>query len=415
VDPVRKDSLYFHHDFRRLWIGDTVSQFGVFVGQTVLPLLAATVLAATPFEMGVLTAAETAAFLLIGLPAGVWVDRVRRRPLMLGADFARAALMLTIPIAWWGGWLTLAQLLVVALLVGVGTVFFDIAYQSYLPSLVGREHIAEGNAKLQASQSVAQVVGPGIGGPLAQLAGAANAVLFTGLGFLTSALCLLRITRPEPEPERHESPRLLPQIAEGLRFVFGNRALRAITLTTATGNLTNGAFWAVSVLFLTRTVGLGATGFGVVMAFSGTGGVLGALTAGKLNTRIGQARSIWLVPLLTWPALLLVPLAAHGWRVGFAAAGLAVFGYGVITYNIAQVSYRQVICPDRLLGRMNASVRFVVWGVTPLGGLAGGALGEWIGVRDTLWITAAAGSMAVLWVVFSPLRQMRDIPQTTAA
>jgi predicted MFS family arabinose efflux permease len=411
---VRKDSLFLHRQFRRLWVGDTVSQFGVFVGQTVFPLLAATVLAATPFEMGVLTAAETTAFLLIGLPAGVWVDRVRRRPLMLSADFARAALMLTVPLAWWGGWLTLTQLIVVALLVGVGTVFFDIAYQSYLPSLVGREHLVEGNAKLQASQSVAQVVGPGIGGPLAQLAGAANAVLITGLGFLTSALCLLRITQPEPEPERHESPRLLPQIAEGLRFVFGNRTLRAITLTTATGNLANGAFWAVAVLFLTRTVGLGATGFGVVMAFSGAGGVLGALTAGKLNTRIGQARSIWLVPLLSWPMLLLVPLAGPGWRVGFAVAGLAVFGYGVIVYNIAQVSYRQVICPDRLLGRMNASVRFVVWGITPLGGLAGGALGEWTGVRDTLWITAGVGSFAVLWVILSPLRHLRDIPQTAA-
>jgi predicted MFS family arabinose efflux permease len=414
VIPVRSDSLFFHRDFRRLWAGDTVSQLGSFVGQTVIPLLAATVLAATPFEMGVLTSAETAAFLIIGLPAGVWVDRLRRRRLMLRADFARSALLLTVPIAWWGGWLTLAQLIVVALLVGVGTVFFDVAYQSYLPSLVGRENLVEGNTKLQASQSVAQVVGPGIGGVLTQLAGAANAVLVTGLGFLTSALCLLRIQKSEPEPERHENPKLWPQIAEGLRFVFGNPTLRAITSTTATANLAAGMFSAVEVLYLTRSLGLSPAGVGTMFALSGVGGVLGALTAGRVTKKFGQARSIWLVPALTSPILLLVPLAEPGWRIGLVAVGLATFSYGVIVYNIAQVSYRQAICPDRLLGRMNASVRFVVWGITPFGGLAGGALGEWIGLRGTVWIATAGETLALLWVICSPLRQQRDIPDAVA-
>lgn len=407
---MRSDSLFFHRDFRRLWAGDTVSQVGTFVGQTVIPLLAATVLAASPFEMGVLTSAETAAFLLIGLPAGVWVDRMRRRRLMLRADFARSALLLTVPVAWWGGWLTLAQLVVVALLVGVATVFFDVAYQSYLPSLVGREHLVEGNTKLQASQSVAQVVGPGVGGALAQLAGAANAVLATGFGFLTSALCLLRIEKEEPVPARHEDPRLWPQITEGLRFVFGNPVLRAITASTATANFAGGMFSAVEVLFLTRSVGLDAAGVGVLLAFSGAGGVLGAFTSGRVSRRIGHARSIWLVPTLTSPVLLLVPLAEPGWRVGLAAVGLMTFAYGVIVYNIAQVSYRQAICPDHLLGRMNASVRFVVWGITPLGGLAGGALGEVAGLRGTVWIATAGETLALLWVICSPLRHQREIP-----
>jgi predicted MFS family arabinose efflux permease len=380
------------------------------VGQTVVPLLAATVLAAGPFEMGLLTAAETAAFLVIGLPAGVWVDRMGRRRMMLRADFVRSGLLLTVPLAWWAGWLTLAQLVVVALLAGVATVFFDVAYQSYLPSLVGREHLVEGNAKLQASQSVAQVVGPGIGGALTQLAGAADAVLVTGLGFFTSALCLLRIRAVEPEPERHENARLWPQITEGLRFVFGNRTLRAIVAATSTGNLAGSAFSAVQVLFLTRTVGLSAAGVGTVLAFGGAGGVLGAITAGWVSGWLGQARSIWLVPMVTWPAALLVPLAAPGWRVGLAAAGLTILGYGVIIYNVVQVSYRQAICPDRLLGRMNASVRFVVWGTMPLGGIVGGALGEWIGIRGTLWICAALEALAVLWVLCSPLRRLRDVP-----
>jgi predicted MFS family arabinose efflux permease len=405
-----RQSLFFHQDFRRLWAGDTVSQFGGFVGQTAIPLLAATALAATPFEMGLLTAAETAAFLLIGLPAGVWVDRMRRRRLMLRADFARSALLLTVPLAWWAGRLTLTHLIVVGLLVGVGTVFFDIAYQSYLPSLVSRERLVEGNSKLQASQSVAQVFGPGAGGALAQLAGAANAVLVTGFGFLISAIFLIRIKSAEPEPNRQQNPHLWPQIAEGLRFVFGNRTLRAIVAATATANLAGGAFSAVQVLFLIHDVGLSPAAVGSLLTAYGAGGVLGAVTSNRVTRRIGQARSIWLVPLLTWPAAVLVPLAAPGWRVGLAVAGVMAMGYGAIVYNVGQVSYRQAICPDRLLGRMNASVRFVVWGTLPLGGLAGGALGEWLGNRATLWVVAVVNILAILWLVCSPLRHLRDIP-----
>jgi predicted MFS family arabinose efflux permease len=409
---MRRDSLWFHPDFRRLWAGDTVSQLGTFVGQTAIPLLAATVLAASPFEMGVLTAAENAAFLLIGLPAGVWVDRMRRRPLMLRADFARAALLCTVPAAWWTGVLTLTQLIVVSLLVGVGTVFFDVSYQSYLPSLVGRDQLMEGNAKLQASQSTALVTGPGIGGGLAQLAGAANAVLVTGAGYLASGLFLLRIKTTEPEPEPHDGTSLHSRIAEGLRFVFGNPALRAITLCTALGNFGGTILESMRILFLTRNLGLSPGAVGALMTMLGVGGVLGALTAGFWIRRIGQARSIWLVPLVTWPAELLTPLAQPGWRITLAMAGMAVMSYGVIIYNVAQVSYRQAICPDRLLGRMNASVRFVVWGTMPLGGLAGGALGAWLGVRGTLWVSGVLLVVPLLPLLLSPLRKMRDIPAT---
>jgi predicted MFS family arabinose efflux permease len=407
---MRRDSLVFHRDFRMLWAGDTASQFGTFVGNTVLPLLAATALAASPLEMGVLTAAEKAAFLVLGLPAGVWVDRMRRRRIMIGADLARGSLLLTIPLAWWAGILTLHQLIVVALLVSVCTLFFDVAYQSYLPSLVGRARLVEGNAKLQTSQSVANVTGPGLAGILAQLLGAATAGAAVGVSFLTSGACLLRIRSHEPEPARRRDSRLRSDVAEGLRFVFGNRTLRSVTACTASGNLAGGAFTAVEVLFLSRVLGLPASGVGAMLAAGGLGGVLGALTASGWMRRVGQARAVWLVPLLTWPAQLLVPLAAPGWRLGLAALGLAAVGYGIVVYNVAQVSYRQAICPDRLLGRMNASVRFVVWGTLPIGGLLGGALGEWIGVRATVWATSVGLALTVLWVVCSPLRTLRDIP-----
>ncbi len=407
---MSRGSLFFHADFRRLWAGDTASQFGVFVGNTAVPLLAVVTLAATPFQMGLLTAAETLAFLLIGLPAGVWVDRLRRRRVMLTADFTRFALLLSVPVAWWAGVLTLAQLLVVVLFVGIATVFFDIAYQSYLPSLVGREHLLEGNAKLQAVQSTAQIAGPSAAGVLVQLVNAANTVLVTSAGFLTSALCLLRIRAAEPEPERGGHPRLAPQIAEGLRFVFSDKPLRAIVGTTATANFFGGAFTAVQVLFLTRTVGLPPAAVGVLLAVGGAGGILGALCSGALTRRIGQSRAIWLVPLCTTPGHLLIPLAAPDWRLALAGFGAVAGGFGIIVYNVAQVTYRQAICPERLLGRMNASVRFVVWGTIPLGGLLGGGLGEGLGLRGAMWVAVAGEAASVLWVVCSPLRRMRDLP-----
>lgn len=407
-------ALLRHADFRRLWAGDTISQGGQFVGITVIPLLAATVLAATPFQMGLLVAAEQAAFLLLGLPAGVWIDRMRRKPVLLAADFARAALFLSIPVAWWLGVLTFTQLIVVALLAGAGTLFFDVAYQSYLPTLISRDHLIEGNAKLQASSSVAQVAGPGLGGLLTQLAGAANAVLVTGLGFLGSALCLLRIRAVEPPPAPHEKAKLRIQITEGLRFVFGERILRAITISSATGSFGNGIFIAVLMLFLTRTLELTAAGVGLVLAIGSAGGVLGALTAGFVNRRLGQCRAIWVVTAFTWPCGMLNALAMPGWRVAFAVAGYGIFSYGLIVFNVANVSYRQTVCPDRLLGRMTASIRFVVWGVFPLGGLAGGVLGELIGIRGTIIVGTALSAVSVLWLIFSPLRKLRDLPEPTS-
>ena len=403
-------ALWGHPDFRRLWMGDTISQFGASIGMTVIPLLAAGVLNATPFEMGLLTAASTMAFLLIGLPAGVWVDRMRRKPLMIAMDVARAALMLSVPVAWWLGVLDLPQLIVVSLAVGVCTVFFDVAYQSYLPSLVGRGQLVEGNSKLQASLSVAEVSGPAIGGYAAQFLGAANGVLATGLGYLSSAFFLVRIKAVEPAPERHPDPHLRREVMEGLRFVFSNSTLRKIVACTGTSNFFHGIQQAVMVLFLLQTVRLSEGTAGLVLSAGGVGGVLGAAFAYKIGLWVGQARMIWLVPLVTWPFTLALPFISDGWGLVLPMIGLAVNVFGIDVYNIGQVSFRQAICPDHLLGRMNASVRWVVWGSTPLGALLGGGLGTWIGIVPTLWVALVGAVLGMLWVLFSPLRTMRDLP-----
>ncbi len=407
-------ALWGHSDFRRLWMGDTISQFGANVGMTVVPLLAAGVLNATPFEMGLLAAASTMAFLVIGLPAGVWVDRTRRKPLMIAMDVSRAALMLSVPAAWWLDLLALPQLIVVSLAVGVCTVFFDVAYQSYLPSLVGRGQLVEGNSKLQASLSVAEMSGPAIGGYAAQFLGAANSVLATGLGYLSSAFFLVRIKTVEPAPERHPDSHLRREIAEGLLFVFGNVTLRMIVACTGTSNFFHGIQSAVMILFLLNTVGLSEGTAGLVLSAGGVGGVLGAAFAYRIGLLVGQARMIWLVPLLTWPFTLTLPFVSDGWGLVLPMAGAAVSVFGIVVYNVGQVSYRQAICPDHLLGRMNASIRWVVWGATPLGALLGGGLGSWIGIVPTLWVALAGSVLGMVWLLISPLRTMRDLPAGTS-
>ncbi len=403
-------SLWRHRDFMLLWAGETISHAGTSVGRIALPLVAVILLAATPFQMGLLTAAGMVAFLLVGLQAGAWLDRRARRPVMLAADIARGVLVLTIPLAWWADVLTFGHLLVVALLVGVATVFFDVAYQSYLPSLVGRDLLVDGNSKLESSRAVSEVGGPPVGGLLVQVLGAANAVVADAVGYFASAAALAAIKAEEPPPPPATHARMRTQIAEGLRFVLGHRLLRPITACTATSNLFGGVNAAVIVLFMVHDLGLSAGTIGLLFAAGGVGGVVGAMTSSWCARRVGQARIVWLSLVVAMPFGLLIPLAEPGWRVWLILVAEAAFGFGVVVYNVAQVSFRQAICPDRLLGRMNASVRFMVFGTAPIGGLLGGVLGEVIGVRGTLWIAALGGMAAVAWVLLSPLRTMRDMP-----
>jgi predicted MFS family arabinose efflux permease len=289
-----------------------------------------------------------------------------------------------------------------------------VAYQSFLPALVNRDKLMEGNSKLQASQSVASVSGPAIGGWLTQFAGGANAIGVNAIGFLSSALCLWRIRGVEPAVEPAPDRRLGREIAEGLKFVFGNRSLVGIVGSTATANFSLNVMSAVSVLVLTRQLGASAGIVGLVLVGGGVGGVLGALTASRIASWLGQGRTIWVSLLVTSPFMLLAPLTGRGWLLSLYAIAWLVSGFGGVVYNIAQVSYRQAICPDRLLGRMNASVRFMVWGTLPLGALVGGVLGDVIGIRATMWVGAIGVLLSPLPVLLSPLRKLRDLPTDVA-
>jgi len=411
---VAARSLWHHLDFRRLWIGETVSQFGTMVSALALPLVAILGVNATTFQIGVLTALETTAFLLIGLPAGAWVDRMRFRAVLIVNDVLRAAALASVPVAQWLGVLTIWQLYLVALLTGVCTVFFDVAYQSYLPQLVDRELLLEGNSKLQASESVSQIAGPSVGGLLIQALTAPYAVLIDAVSFLWSASWVAAIRSRPPKPPRKADRHLRREIGEGLRFVLGNRLLRSIAMCTGSSNLFSGVAAAVYYVLLARELALSPGWIGLIGSTSAVGGLLGAFVARKFAERVGQGPAIWISALIFGPCSFVVPFVHRDWSLALLAVVQIIAWMSVVVYNITQVSFRQGLCPPELLGRMNATMRFLVWGTAPLGALLGGALGAAIGVRQTLLVAAIGGSLAFLPVFASPLRRMRKLPRYEA-
>jgi predicted MFS family arabinose efflux permease len=406
---IVRSPLWRNRNFLLLWSGETVSQVGTMVSDLAIPLIAATALGATPLQMGVLAAAERAAFLLVGLPAGALLDRVRRIPVMVFADLVRVLLLGSIPVAAWFGVLTYAQLLAVALLGGLATVFFDVGYQSVLPTLVKRGQLVEGNTKLESTRAASQVGGPALGGGLVQLGGAANAVLIDALSYLVSAVALARIRTVEPRPEP-TGRRLRTEMVEGLRYVLGHPLLRPIALCAGTANLFGGMLNAVGTLFLVRELATPAGMIGLLYAAGGAGGVLGAVTASFWTRHFGQGRVLVGALLVTAPLMLFIPLSEPGPLLSCYAVGLLAFSYGGVVYNVAQVSFRQAVCPNGLLGRMNASIRFLVWGTIPLGALLGGMLGEVLGLRLTLLVAVIGNALAPGWLLASPLRRLRDLP-----
>jgi predicted MFS family arabinose efflux permease len=406
-DPTR---LWRHRDFLHLWGAETVSQLGSQVTLLALPIVAVTMLAATPFQMGVLTALETLAFLVIGLPAGAWVDRWRRKRVLVVNDLIRAVALGSLPVAAALDVLSLPLLFAVAVVTGTATVFFDVAYQSYLPTLVDRSRIVDGNGKLETSRAVAQVAGPGVAGALLRIISAPLLITADALSFLLSALFIGGIRHRDVVADKAARRPLRAEIAEGLSFVVRHPLLRRIVACTGTSNLFSAMTMALLVLFGLRTLGLSASELGLVFSAGAVGGLIGAVTAAPFARWVGEGRAIPLSILAIVPFGALIPLAALGAPAVLLAASLFAFSWGSVAYNVTQVSFRQRLCPPHLLGRMNASVRFIVFGTQPLGALLGGALGSTFGVLPTLWIAVVGQGLAALPVTLSPLIGMRDLP-----
>ncbi|MFF4406845.1 MFS transporter [Streptomyces sp. NPDC001404] len=395
-------------DFRLFMSTHICNELGGSITYVALPLMAVLTLHASALQVGLLSAAEQAAFLVLGLPAGAWVDRMRRRNVMIAADLLRVVLLTAVPVAYLLDLHSMALLYTTALLLGCARLFGDVADQSYLPTLVGTDSLISGNSKLETVRSAAEFGGPGIAGFLVQAFGAAGTIASQAVTSLASVVFLGSIRAREERPAPAVRGDLLKDIREGLSFVLGHRILRLIALNTAAVNLFLSAIFAINVLFLTRTVGLPPAAVGWVITMSTLGAMAGAVLTERLSKAVGAARLTWLSLLVTAPFGLLLPLAEKDWRIGLFVLGSIVQSAGVTVYNICQVTYRQTVCPPGLLGRMTATMRFLVWGVLPLSGLMAGALGQFAGVRQTMWICAAALALAPLVLLCSPLRRMRD-------
>jgi MFS family permease len=438
--PGPKRSAFRQPDFVKLWSAATISLFGTQVSLIAIPVIAVVILQASPFEVALVGTLEFLPFLLFTLPAGVWVDRLPRRRILIIGDIGRAVMLASIPIAFVLDVLTIWQVFVVAFVNGVFTVFFDIADQSYLPTVLEREELIDGNAKLSASMSTAQVVGQPLGGGLVGLLTAPFAIALDAISFVVSALLIVTIRRSERAdradpvlaaeesaastptgpivaeaeagrdgPSRAVRPGIRQEVAEGLQFVLGNRYLRSIAATTGSSNLFTNIAFAVFPVFAYRDLELTPEVVGLIGGGFGAGALLGAFTASRFADGVGVGRAIVASAFLAAPTTLLIPLATRETALLLMGGGGILSGWANVVYNVNQVSLRQSITPEPVLGRMNATMRFIVWGTIPIGQIIGGVIATVFGTIVGIWVGAIGGLFVFLPVLFSPVRKLRRI------
>lgn len=412
-----RGGLWRDADFLKFWSGESLSMIGTQISFVAVPLLAVTTLDATAFQMGALNAAQFAPFLVLTLFAGVWVDRSRRLPMLIWSNLGRAVLLGVIPLAVLAGVLNIWALCGLVLLAAAFTVVFDLAYQSYLPSLVDRDHLVEGNGKLEGSRSFALLAGPGAAGVLVGWVTAPVAIAVNAVTYLVAGVTQLFIRKSEPAPAVPEGPKqsIFAEIGVGLRLLLRNTYLRALGAEAAAYNLFNQMLWAVLILHLSRGLELHPAVIGAVLTMSGVGALLGSLLSGWLGRRWGLGRALIVSILVANAAPLLIPLASGGDLVTavMVGAALLVNGVGLLVYSIQAISLRQAAVSSEVLGRTNAGYRLAVTGTAAIGALLGGVLGELIGLRATM-VVGALGTVAALgFVIWSPIPKLRELSEVT--
>lgn len=405
-------------DFTRLWVGQSLSQLGSRVTLVALPLLAISTLHASTLQVGLLTGAETVPFLILGLPAGVWVDRWRRRPVLIYTDVARGVLLATIPIAYALDALSMAQLFVVAIGVGACTVLFDVAYQSYVTTLVEPHDLLGANSRLEASFSLAALVGPGLGGVLVQALKAANALLVDAVSYAASAVAILNIRRPEADPAEEADPaaarRMAAAVKEGISYVVRHQLLVRIACCAALFNMFSGVAMAVYLVYAVRELDISASTIGLLFSAGGLGALVGTVLTERAGRRFGVGAILSVGAAVQGAAFLLVPAAPQSSPIPLFLAAMLLETLFSPLWNVTQISLRLIVTPSQMHGRMTATMRFITWGALPLGSLAGGVLGDAIGLRETLWVGAIGSAVSALPVVFGPLRRLREMPEAAA-
>jgi MFS family permease len=402
-------NLRRHRDFTRFWFSDTISQFGNQFSAFALPVLAVLSFSATPLDIGVITSLQIIPYPLLGLFVGVWADRFRKRRIMVACNLGRMATLASIPVGYVLGVLSLTQLFAVSLVTGLFSVFFDISYQAYLPILVDRADLVEGNQKLQLSASGAQVAGPGIAGFAYQAIGGAFTVAADAVGYAVSAVGLLTVKKDEHPVTRGKGdrePDFFAEMKEGLDVVLGNRYLRSIAGCTATSNLGTNIVTAVTAIFVLRMLHFPASEFGLVGTIGALGFLSGVFLVNRFTSALGFGRSL-AVSIALPAAFLLYPLALLGFPFAVVSGVSFLIGLNIPLYNVNQISLRQAITPDRLQGRMNATMRTIVWGTIPVGALLGGFLGDSVGVVDTIYVGGVIACLAAAWIVFGPVIKLK--------
>lgn len=410
--PRPAPSLWRNRPYMALLTGETVGAIGVEIAQVAVPIIAVTYLVASEFEIGVLGMAEGIAFLLLSLPVGAWVDRVSRRRVMIGANLVRASAMAAIPVLWFTGVLDVPQLMAIALIISAAAVFFDTAYMSIVPGLVTRDQLNDANSRLQISSETARAAGPGLGGALAKFVSAAWLPLAATFGYLVSAIAIWRIPADEPPPRRHDS-RFLTEIREGITFVFHNRYIRPVVLSTTASNLFGSiAFTMMSVLLL-RYLHLGTAAYGLVLTISSLGGILGAFTAPWWSRRFGEGHAIPVtyifasIPMFITALSFLAPRPA---AIVLVTVSMFWGVAGIVAFNVVQVSMRQRQSPPRMLARMTASIRTLIWGIGPLGAFLSGVIATHFGLASAFWVGAIGNLAGLAFLIFSPLWRMGRVP-----
>lgn len=413
---ARLGGLWRDRNYRLFWQASTVSAFGTAVTGLALPLVATLTLGASPFEIGLIAFADEAPLIVFGIAAGAWVDRRRRLPIMKVCDVGRALVLLAVPLAWWQGVLSVPLLVGVALAVGTFSVFYQVASQAMVSSLLAPADFVEGNSKQYTGETAAMAAGPGLGGALMQLVGPAPAVLADVGSYLCSFACLRRMAFVEPPPAPSVGGGVGAVLA-GVREIARNPYLRPVTLATASLTFVSGIGWAMLVPYASRELGLGAAVIGVALSLTGVGGVLGSLLAGRVVSRFGVGTGLALGLAAGVPGMLIV---AGAGGPGVAPAAMLVGGVFTVAlvspmYDITQFSLRQAVTPDPLRGRVIAATRVAIRGCAALGGLAGGVVGGTVGFRGAILIAAVAPIIPLVIVLRSPVAALRTITQASEA
>ncbi len=409
--PFRTDT-----DFLKCWFGQGSSYLGTQISLIAVPIIAAVTLDASPLALGVLYASGQLPALLFGLFAGAWLDRQKRRPVMIAADLARTVLTMVVPVAAWFGWLSIPLLCVVLFGLGTLTIFFDIAHLSYVPSLVDRSQLIAANSRLEATASGAQVVGPAVGGALVGLLTGPGALVIDAGSYVISAIALRSIRKPEPEPGHMEQGEPMGErIASGLRFVRAQPVLRALAGCSAVTNLFGFAFLAVYVAFMVRELGLSDFQIGLVFATGGVGALIGSVLAGRCADRYGTGRTLIASQIGFGLSGMLVPLAVLVPSVALPLVVGAEFlqWLTLLIYSVNAISLRQRVTSDEMQGRLHATFAVLTRGFQPIGSILGGVVASVIGLSLTLVVSEIGMMLGVLFLIASPLRHNADV--TTVA